>query len=365
MLGEPENQFSLTRAALNTRRPSKANSYKSDFLVPARLLLRTVLAAVWLMTWPPAHGAESGTETITFGQCTCALFPATAKEKPGIPSPYRTPDGAEILTACTERGDYVLVPVTITPGITVRPWESPLEVAGEDFPTLAGTGQHSEAELEKTRSITGRSIEEISELGRPGRLSTSGFMAQDEDILSVIQGDNRLVTRLGLTHTELARPLLHVCNLIRVMHRETGQRHTNTVFYGGRRLTLEVEFSRGGQKSIFNDGLDGAWAIRIQRELDPAEQKLVERIYAHLDPTQRETLCARLTQILTGEMQPFYIYRYGFYEGHTAWRTDPIAIAFLFGLRPLKEIEAAFPGQMYRVLTQHFVSEEVETTAKP
>jgi hypothetical protein len=43
--------------------------------------------------------------------------------------------------------------------------------------------------------------------------------------------------------------------------------------------------------------------------------------------------------MLSGEMHPFYIWRYGFYEGHTAWRSDPIAIAFIFGLKSIEEIE--------------------------
>jgi len=59
--------------------------------------------------------------------------------------------------------------------------------------------------------------------------------------------------------------------------------------------------------------------------------------------------------MVTGEMQPFYIYRYGFYEGHTSWRINPIAIALMFGLKPIEEIEAAFAGQLPRVLKQHFV----------
>jgi hypothetical protein len=206
-----------------------------------------------------------------------------------------------------------------------------------------------------TRSITGRSVAEITELGRPGRLSSSGFMAEDEDIISVMKGDNRLVVKLGLTHAEVARPLLHVCNLVRALYVETGARHTNIVFYAGKQLTLEVEFSRGGQKSIFQDGLDGAWTIKIRRDFDEKEQAFLNRAYAHLDPTRREILVKRLTEMLTGEMQPFYIYRYGFYEGHTAWRTDPVVIAFMFGLKPIEEIEAAFPGHLHRVLTQHFV----------
>jgi hypothetical protein len=56
-------------------------------------------------------------------------------------------------------------------------------------------------------------------------------------------------------------------------------------------------------------------------------------------------------------MQPFYIYRYGFYEGYTAWRTDPIVIVFMFGLKSLEGIEAAFAGQLHQVLTRHFVSD--------
>ena len=48
---------------------------------------------------------------------------------------------------------------------------------------------------------------EMTELGRPGRSSGAGFMAQDEDVLSVLRGDNHLVSQLGLTHTKMARPL--------------------------------------------------------------------------------------------------------------------------------------------------------------
>jgi hypothetical protein len=33
---------------------------------------------------------------------------------------------------------------------------------------------------------------------------------------------------------------------------------------------------------------------------------------------------------------------------------DPIAIALIFGLRTLDEIEAAFPGRLDEVMTAHF-----------
>jgi len=56
-------------------------------------------------------------------------------------------------------------------------------------------------------------------------------------------------------------------------------------------------------------------------------------------------------------MSPYYIMRYGFYEGHTDYRSDPITIAFIFGLRDLEEIENVFHGNLDQVLTNHFTNE--------
>jgi hypothetical protein len=61
----------------------------------------------------------------------------------------------------------------------------------------------------------------------------------------------------------------------------------------------------------------------------------------------------------TGEMVPFCIMRYGFYEGHTGYRADPIAISFIFGLRSLEEIEKAFEGNLYKALTEDFARENI------
>ena len=71
-------------------------------------------------------------------------------------------------------------------------------------------------------------------------------------------------------------------------------------------------------------------------------------------------LIQRLSSIRTGEMEPHYIMWYGFYEGHTEWRADPLAIAFIFGLRSLEELERAFPGKLYEVLTKHFPRESTD-----
>ncbi len=67
-----------------------------------------------------------------------------------------------------------------------------------------------------------------------------------------------------------------------------------------------------------------------------------------------DALVRSLTRIRTGEMEPHYVMWYGFYEGLTPWRTDPVAIALIFGLRTLEEIEAAFPGRLYELMMTRF-----------
>ena len=71
----------------------------------------------------------------------------------------------------------------------------------------------------------------------------------------------------------------------------------------------------------------------------------------------------KLSSMHFSEMAPFYIMRYGFYEGHTNYRTDPIAISFVFGLRSLVELEKTFKGKLYTTLMNHFTQKN-DTRAK-
>ena len=50
-------------------------------------------------------------------------------------------------------------------------------------------------------------------------------------------------------------------------------------------------------------------------------------------------------------MVPFYIMRYGFYEGRVPYRADPVAIASLFGLMSVAEIDAALGGELPAIMT--------------
>jgi len=286
-----------------------------------------------------------------------ALYPATLEEEPEMVSPSTRRDGTEVVVAVTGEGEWAVVPAV---GLDDERRERQRYVNAPDFPTLARTGLHSAQELARTVTITGRSLAEITDLGRPGGLSEDGFMAADEDVLSVLEGDNGLVSALGLTHPQMARPLFHVWNMIeadveagRWNHAEHRWDRIRQIAYNGRRVDLEAHDTKGGQESIFEDGLEGAFFIRIQREPTAEEDHLLDRSYGSLPEETWNAFLHRLTTIETGEMQPHYIQWYGFYEGHTGWRTDPIAIAFIFGLRSLEEIEAAFPGRLPEVLSAH------------
>jgi hypothetical protein len=263
-----------------------------------------------------------------------------------------------------------VIPVTVKKGEPLgyreNDWDKIriLEVDEKDFPTLACTGLHSEIELDCTRHITGLSVAEITNNGRPKASSGAGFMAQEEDIISVLRGDNRLVKTLDLTHPQLAKPLFHVWNLIRWISsksQNTGRsRSINGIdhfLYNGRKIRLINAGGRGWQYSIFDDEIRGMYHMEFSVELTEEEKALLGREYANLSEQEMENLSKMLTLIHTGEMVPFYIMRYGFYEGHTGYRADPIAVSFIFGLRTLEEIEKAFEGKLYEALTEHFTRE--------
>ena len=320
----------------------------------------------------PSPGKASGKvppDRIYCGQKAYPCYPATLDTKPDIPSPHTTLEAVEVVTAFMKDGKYAIVPVTVENGKPLNYKQNQwgkgrqLKVDAGDFPALARTGLHSEAELNRTKTITGRSILEITELGRPGRSSGAGFMSDDEDIISVIKGDNRLVERLGLRHPQTARPLFHIWNMIlRDVELSRLGRFWDPfeyILYNGQKVFVKAEGTKGWQESLFEDEILGTFQIEIWREPNQDEKAFLRKKYPDLTKDQMAALLKKLSCFHIGEMVPYYIMRYGLYEGHTDYRADPVTIAWIFGLKSLKQIEATFPGRLEEVLTQHFTREEI------
>jgi len=298
------------------------------------------------------------------------FFPQTYDQCPELPSPYTMKGGTEIVIAITKDNKFTLIPVTVKKGESLGYRESDwdkiriLEVDSKDFPTLAKTGLHSEVELDHTRWITDRSIAEITDSGRPGGSSGEGFISQEEDIISVLKGDNRLVKKLEMIHPQMAKPLFHVWNIARWVG-YTSRRAGRSIgsidyfLYNGKKIRLINAGGRGWQYSIFNDEIQGMYHLEFSVELNEDEKAFLRERYSSLSNEQMTDFQKMLSHIHTGEMVPFYIMRYGFYEGHTGYRADPIAISLIFGLRSLEEIEKAFAGNLYKTLTEDFTREDI------
>jgi hypothetical protein len=304
---------------------------------------------------------ENGMRSISFQGETYPFYPELLDESPEMPSPYKTDDGREIVVCFTRDGRYCLIPVTVENGDSLNykrgQWYGKgmqLVVDTLDFPVLAETGLHSEEDLDKTSAITGRPVEEITRIGRPGQYSEAGFMGHDETIISVLKGDNRLVRRLEFTHPLLARPLFHVFNIIQTVKKDSRRGNIGGVLYNERRIGLKFWGAKGWQESIFNDEVLGYWEIEMWRELNADERSFLDDRYGTLTEDEMTVLTRKLTHIHTGEMAPFYIMRYGFYEGHTGFRADPLSIASVFGLKKIRGIDRTFPGDLYHILTNHF-----------
>jgi hypothetical protein len=280
---------------------------------------------------------------------------------PAIPSPLIINDELEIVVGFTNDSQYCLIPVThengTPPDYEDRQWYAKgrqLDVDSLDFPKLAKTGLHSEQELDQTLTITGKSIQEITKIGRPGEYSFAGFMAQDEDIISVLKGDNRLVTQLGFSHPNLAKPLFHIFNIIITVKTNSEHGNIGGIFYNQRKIYVRFWGHKGWQQSIFNDEILGYWEIEIWRDLDEDEKSFLATKFMHLSKEEMSTMIQRISCIHTGEMVPYYIMRYGFYEGHTDYRADPIAITFIFGLKNIEDIHYNFNDDLYKTLITHY-----------
>jgi hypothetical protein len=281
------------------------------------------------------------------------LYPATTEVCPDLSSPLHA-GGREYVIIELKDGTFGLADVTRA--------DHPEQIMADDeFPQLAAAGLHDPAQLAALTRLNGRPLADIDRDARPGGLSEDGFMAADETVLAVMSGDDRLVRAMRLTHPDLARPLWHIWNLMQTdldlgrwnmaHHRWENVRRLK---YNGLWITLDAHDTKGGQQSPFGDGLEGGFWMVFWRPVPVDEQEWLHRRYGQHGPGRWNEFLGRLTRIYTGEMEAFYITRYGFYEGHTDWRVDPLGAAWLFGLRTLAELEEAFPGKLDRVVLEHW-----------
>jgi hypothetical protein len=306
-------------------------------------------------------------EEVTLNGKKFKTYPSHYENNPGIQSPILSDDNREVILLKIKDQHYALLDVTRENGSpfnynsNLRGKGNQLDVDSIDFPTLKTTGLHSYIELSQVQSITGIPVAEITYKARPDRMSGTGFIADDEDILSVLHGDNQLVSAMGLTHSELSRPVFHLWNLILFMidYEQRGKipsEGSDTLFYNGKRIHFAAPDCRGWQYSIFNDNIQGECHLELEISLTSFEKSFIDNHYSYLSEEEKYDLINKLTHLHTGEMVAYYIQYYGFYEGHTDFRADPIKLAFIFGFRSIAELHEIFEGRLYERLVEHHPS---------
>jgi hypothetical protein len=180
--------------------------------------------------------------------------------------------------------------------------------------TIAGTNR-SET-LRQIQTINGLTIQELEDLMRPGnsdrRSSTLGFLGPDESLIEVLVADNDFITSQGLTHRELAIPLLQIFRLAfrnREPDPQTGELiHIVEFEHGNINWRVEITQTDGFQYSPFNDDTKSGTDFLI----------------TNLD----SDVTLRIAKLV-----PIMIERYGFYEGRgTPYRVEPQRIIDLLEL---------------------------------
>jgi hypothetical protein len=179
-------------------------------------------------------------------------------------------------------------------------------------------GKNATALIRKLTEINGRTIADLEKDMRPGARadkpmgpglerfegSTKGFLGADEKLLDVLAMDNEFVVdKLGLTHQDLARPLLVAAALgSKNRFDEKGVAFR----YYGQDYRIRIVYFKGFQFSPFYD--------RTSTSRDAELENL--------------TANKKLNYSL---LVPLMIERYGYYEGKgTPYRVAPAAIVEMF-----------------------------------
>ena len=177
----------------------------------------------------------------------------------------------------------------------------------KDAGGLLVAGKNDSDTIRNLKEITGLSIEKLEEIMRPGYSSGAGFLGKDESLIEIMVEDNDYVTSRGLSHRDLAIPLLQISNRAKSMLVQ-GSRIVEFE-HAGIKWKVEMTPYRGFQASPFNDGTKTNFDFVI----------------TNLDNKQK---------LEYSELVPIMVERYGFYEGKgTKYRVKPAEIIKVLGLK--------------------------------
>ena len=162
--------------------------------------------------------------------------------------------------------------------------------------------------VRKLTEINDRTIADLEKDMRPGAPSEvgsrAGFLGQDESLLDVLAMDNEFVVdKLGLTHQDIARPLLIAAA---IGHSKRFDEESTKFRYHGQNYRVKMICYKGFQDSPFYD--------KTATSCDAVLENLTNGKKLKFSP-----------------LVPFMVERYGFYEGKgTSYRVEPADVLEMF-----------------------------------
>lgn len=171
-------------------------------------------------------------------------------------------------------------------------------------------GTNPTENIRRLSEIHGIPIKELERRMRPRQLSEAGFLGPEESLLDVMAMDNDWVTQNNLSHQKIAETLHFIRAL--ALNKLDGKE----IVFHDRRYQVDSVFFMGGQVSPFE-------------QLDSVRFSPAPHAYGSFD--------LRVKNLATGDsisfssLLPFFIERYGFYEGTgTPYRVSPQKICEVF-----------------------------------
>lgn len=168
---------------------------------------------------------------------------------------------------------------------------------------LEGLIGFSIKELERRMYPDDQTFDQIAVSGYLGSNPVfGGFLKEGEKLIPILVADNDSVLSQGLTHQDVARPLLFIYN---IMYRT---RRNPKFIYNGVKFEIRINPWPMGQMSPFSNKL-----------VVPAMDVYVRKV-----GTDEE--------LMFSTIHPFMIHGFGFYEGDVKYRIEPWKIIDFFSI---------------------------------
>ncbi len=218
-----------------------------------------------------------------------------------------------------------------------KPYKYDVDIsAANNGPVFVVAAVNSSNDLRKIKTITGKTIDSLTEFmkacrnswGKGIKGSCLGFIKDEEKLRDVLVRDNDFILSQGLTHQQVATPLLEIMQEFEKLKHASSEKRSLFVNWNGR--AYEITANRRGEGNIFSNELAHSGWIGEARANGLQGSPFNDQIYNTMEFSIRDI---KTGSILKGEgLTPHLIYRYGFYQSGP-FRMEPREIINFFHLQ--------------------------------